>query len=77
MPTKQELTNGIVNDIKSRLEKFKQNKKTESNSKNAADEFGNIDISKDLLEKFKKSIIIINITYLFLILSKKIKLIWK
>jgi len=50
---KQELTNGIVNDIKSRLEKFKQNKKNESN--NQGNEFGNIDISKDLLEKFKKS----------------------
>ena len=54
MPNKQELTNGIVNDIKSRLEKFKQHKKAESNS-NSVNEFGNIDITKDLLEKFKKS----------------------
>jgi hypothetical protein len=54
LPNKQELTNGIVNDIKSRIEKFKQNKKAESHS-NSANEFGNIDITKDLLEQFKKS----------------------
>lgn len=55
IPNKQELTNGIVNDIKSRLEKFKQNKKIESYNTNNTNEFGNIDITKDLLEKFKKS----------------------
>jgi len=48
------LTNGIVNDIKIRLEKFKQNKKNDANS-NQVNDLTNIDISKDLLEKFKKS----------------------
>ena len=50
---KRDITNGLVNEIKSKLEKFKQNKKNENSNKNT-DEL-NIDITKDMLDKYKKS----------------------
>lgn len=53
--SKTELTNGIVNDIKSKLEKFKQNKKTDHPANANASSELNFDINKDMLEKFKKS----------------------
>ena len=51
---KRELTNDLVSDIKAKLEKFKQNKINEINSTESTD--NNFDISKDMLDKFKKSI---------------------